>query len=514
MSDRISGELEKRQLVKGLAKQIEDKNQLISGYTKDRGKLVSKGSEERVKLLAELTAAAEKVRSYLRFFAAQEQSLLSLQDEVQNVRTHQAPEVLRRTQERYKASALEPADWPPFLLDYKGDVDASLATHLAKCREGARSWKGTLQPRNPDLTVSRLVANVSLDQQPLSQIEAEIDRVEKQISIDSNTAKAYATLSKRINEENAHLERLKARHEDCRGADARARELFVERDSAYARVFEAVGAHQQVLLDLYGPLMSRLAAASGTLRKLSFSVVREVNAATWAEEGERLLDLRLGGKLKGRGTLLDYTNQMLVPAWKIGDANTVRDAMTAFQKELLEELLTHAPIAKSDEAEYRNWAQRFAKWLYGTEHIRIRYSIDYDGIDIRKLSPGTRGIVLLLLYLGLDDNDDRPLLIDQPEENLDPKSIYDELVALFQAAKKKRQVIMVTHNANLVVNTDADQIIIANAGPHPVGELPPISYVSGGLENATIRKMVCDILEGGESAFQERARRLRVSLER
>ena len=73
---------------------------------------------------------------------------------------------------------------------------------------------------------------------------------------------------------------------------------------------------------------------------------------------------------------------------------------------------------------------------------------------------------------------------------------------------------MVTHNANLVVNTDADQIIIANAGPHAVGELPPITYVSGGLENAAIRKMVCDILEGGESAFQERARRLRVTLER
>jgi hypothetical protein len=73
---------------------------------------------------------------------------------------------------------------------------------------------------------------------------------------------------------------------------------------------------------------------------------------------------------------------------------------------------------------------------------------------------------------------------------------------------------MVTLNANLVINTDADQIIIAEAGPHPQGALPPISYRSGGLENAEIRKAVCDILEGGEDAFQERARRLRVRLER
>lgn len=131
-----------------------------------------------------------------------------------------------------------------------------------------------------------------------------------------------------------------------------------------------------------------------------------------------------------------------------------------------------------------------------------------------KLSPGTRGIVLLLLYLDLDDTDDRPLIIDQPEENLDPKSIFEELVHLFIAAKTKRQVIMVTHNANLVVNTDADQIIIAKAGMHTPGQLPPISYVSGGLDQKAVREQVCDILEGGEEAFKQRARRLRVALER
>ena len=102
-------------------------------------------------------------------------------------------------------------------------------------------------------------------------------------------------------------------------------------------------------------------------------------------------------------------------------------------------------------------------------HPNFKYSIDYEGVDIRKLSPGTRGIVLLLLYLALDDADDRPLIIDQPEENLDPRSVFDELVGLFERAKTKRQVIMVTHNPNLVVNTDADQIIVATSGPQARG---------------------------------------------
>jgi len=119
-----------------------------------------------------------------------------------------------------------------------------------------------------------------------------------------------------------------------------------------------------------------------------------------------------------------------------------------------------------------------------------------------------------LLYLALDDVDDRPLIIDQPEENLDPQSVFRELVGLFVAAKARRQVIIVTHNANLVVNTDADQVIVAEAGSHPSGGLPPIRYVAGGLEDDRVRRAVCDILEGGADAFRERARRLRVRLDR
>lgn len=73
---------------------------------------------------------------------------------------------------------------------------------------------------------------------------------------------------------------------------------------------------------------------------------------------------------------------------------------------------------------------------------------------------------------------------------------------------------MMTHNANLIINTDADQIIIATVGSHVSGDLPPIGYLSGGLGRLGIRQAVCDFLEGGEAAFRERARRLRVRLER
>ena len=186
--------------------------------------------------------------------------------------------------------------------------------------------------------------------------------------------------------------------------------------------------------------------------------------------------------------------------------------MNTFRETYESALVEHAPVSRSDSDAYRRWGEAISELLYSTAHISLRYGVRYDDVDIEQLSPGTRGIVLLLLYLSLDQRDDRPLIIDQPEENLDPKSIFDELVRRFDDARRRRQIVIVTHNANLVVNTDADQVIVAHAGPHQRGQLPRIEYRSGGLENQEIRREVCAILEGGESAFRERARRLQLRL--
>lgn len=513
LSERIGVELEKEKLIDGLKKQISDKTKLIAGYTKDRDQLVTKGSEARLQRLAALTTAAEKVRGYLRYFSAQEQSLLGLQDEVKNLRNYQAPEVLRRSQEKHKAADLKSEEWAGFLLDYKGDVDGSMTRHLAITRSSAKDWKGTptvaIDPR-----VALIADGTKLDDMPLAVLEAEMARIEKLVSVDRETTNKFTALSKRITEENVALVRLNEKLVDCEGARGRVMSLVLEREAAYIRVFDAIIGEQTILFELYSPLMTRLEAAEGSLRKLSISVTRVADVKRWAEEGESLLDLRQRGPFKGRGTLHQLADATLRTAWQTGDSQAVVAAMAQFRTENQEALLERSPIPKTNQADYRAWSKRFAKWLYSTDHIAIQYGIDYDGVDIRKLSPGTRGIVLLLLYLALDDADDRPLIIDQPEENLDPKSVFDELVGLFLEARTKRQVIMVTHNANLVVNTDADQIIVAEAGPHLSGELPPITYTSGGLESSHIRTAVCDILEGGEQAFRERARRLRVRLER
>jgi len=139
------------------------------------------------------------------------------------------------------------------------------------------------------------------------------------------------------------------------------------------------------------------------------------------------------------------------------------------------------------------------------------YAIKFDGKELRFLSPGEKGIVLLLLYLEAEEGDNRPLVIDQPDDNLDNLSVYPNLIDYFRARKKTRQIIIITHNPNLVVNTDSDQVIVASFDGT---RSPKLEYHSGALEDTNpggtpfgIREDVCRVLEGGSKAFQLREAR-------
>ncbi|WP_412458311.1 TrlF family AAA-like ATPase [Pseudomonas palleroniana] len=514
ISDRISIELEKEKVAVTYESNVAQKRKLVDAYAADRAKLVSAGSETRAARHTELAGMVNALRAKQRRFTGQRQTFLALQDEVNDQRRNQAPETLRQAQARHSNSGLSGEQWSAFLLDYKGPVDKNLSDFIKWVDDKLAALKGT-PPVPGDPNIPYFPDDTDLSTLSQSMLDAEMGRLEKLVSADKETQRRYTALSGNIATETAGLQILTDKLKDAQGAKERAKELQSDREEAYGRAFNALIAEQSVLETLYAPLMARLSKSSGSLKKLSFSVARVANVEQWASVAEDgLIDLRKAGAFRGKGTLLQRSNEILKSAWEAGDSSEVCAAMKEFRRLYQKDLLDHAPVPQTEQAEFRAWSKRFAQWLFSTDHIAVRYGIEYDGVDIRKVSPGTRGIVLLLLYLALDDSDDRPLVIDQPEENLDPKSVFDELVHLFIEAKAHRQVIMVTHNANLVINTDADQIIIAESGPHPHGALPPITYRSGGLENAEIRKAVCDILEGGEGAFQERARRLRVRLER
>lgn len=144
--------------------------------------------------------------------------------------------------------------------------------------------------------------------------------------------------------------------------------------------------------------------------------------------------------------------------------------------------------------------QELYDYIYGMEYVSPYFQLKMNGKPLASLSPGERGALLLLLYLFID-MDDKPLIIDQPEENLDNESVFNYLVHFVKAAKQKRQIIMVTHNPNLAVVCDADQIIQMRIDKAH-GNI--VSYKSGAIENPEINKIIVDILEGTYPAFHNR----------
>lgn len=158
----------------------------------------------------------------------------------------------------------------------------------------------------------------------------------------------------------------------------------------------------------------------------------------------------------------------------------------------------------------------------------IKYKVVMDNDNIEVMSPGKKALVLLKLLIDLAESK-CPILIDQPEDDLDNRSVFDELIPFIRRKKKERQIIVVTHNANVVLGADAEEIIIANqTGSKSENKEKRFEYRSGAIENDNpvcaedgsiergilnskgIQQHICDILEGGEIAFEKRKNKYRI----
>lgn len=161
--------------------------------------------------------------------------------------------------------------------------------------------------------------------------------------------------------------------------------------------------------------------------------------------------------------------------------------------------------------------------LTSLEDIRIFATYDDDrigGFKPTSMTPGKRALFALTLLL--DGREKKwPLLLDQPEDDLDSRSVFDTIVPFLKTVKTNRQIIMVTHDANLVVGADAEQVIVANrnGSDRPnANEDQLFDYFSGSIENTRdpeendprilerqgIREHCCEVLDGGREAFKKR----------
>lgn len=218
-------------------------------------------------------------------------------------------------------------------------------------------------------------------------------------------------------------------------------------------------------------------------------------------------------------TLFDVRNKNYKEIVKdsLSETDYTRRLREIIEKTINDELSTKNGFSKEDVLR-----EILISWYNTTYKVKM----EEDTLDV--MSPGKKALVLLKVLIGLAENK-CPILIDQPEDDLDNRSIYGDLVDYIKEKKKERQIIIVTHNANIVIGSDAEEVIVANQeGKNSPNKEFRFEYKSGAIEDNTpmdkrqkiedtgilnsqgIQYHICDILEGGQLAFELRKKKYHI----
>lgn len=217
----------------------------------------------------------------------------------------------------------------------------------------------------------------------------------------------------------------------------------------------------------------------------------------------------------------DYFNK--IPAYTDSDGNLIKQCILGECKKVLE-LLLEEDETKKLKIKSSVTLKAVVEWFL-EDYEYINYSIEYEEDNYREMTPGKKALVVLKLLIE-SSPEQSPILIDQPEDDLDSRSIYTDISNFLRQKKQERQIIIVTHNANIAVWADAEEVIVANRhgveSPNP--DKTPFCYISGSIESSYfdvskewilyeqgIQWHACSILEWWEDAFKKRKAKYNLS---
>lgn len=298
------------------------------------------------------------------------------------------------------------------------------------------------------------------------------------------------------------IEYLKGQIEDLDEVPEALRAAQEERDTLAREIFQYLSEEAKLLQTLYEPVQSFIESNELAKRTMKLAFFAEVQDAGFERQFLDRIHQGRVGSFAGKDEGEKRVRQLLATS----DLKSTDGAIT-FAKEVLALLSSDArdpkrpPVRVESQLIASQRREDIYEFIFGFEYLQARYGLLFGGRPLHELSPGEKGALLLVFYLLVDRND-VPLLIDQPEENLDNETVYSLLVPSIKEAKKRRQVMIVTHNPNLAVVCDADQIVCATrdmSGP------PRILYTTGAIESPTVNKRLLDVLEGTRPAFDNRS---------
>jgi ABC-type lipoprotein export system ATPase subunit len=295
---------------------------------------------------------------------------------------------------------------------------------------------------------------------------------------------------------------LETRIEQIKVLPSQLKELEVKRLELSGEIFESLDTQRRAREELFKPVQD-LIQKSSLIRedyRLQFQATLAASAEAISDQLFALIK-QTWGEFRGQDEALS-TIRKLFDSY---DLNS-KDGALAFIA-ALQEKVSQAANGSGSKVGIFNLVKKGQSaasvydLIFGLNFLEPRYSLRFQETQIEQLSPGQRGALLLIFYL-LVDKGKNPIILDQPEENLDNETVFRLLVPVLSEAKKQRQIIMVTHNPNLAVVCDAEQIIHAKFDRTTNST---ISYESGAIENTVLNGIVVTVLEGTKPAFDNRS---------
>jgi len=326
----------------------------------------------------------------------------------------------------------------------------------------------------------------------LSTISKSIEQTQHKIEKLQKNKKEYIILLNKVKEVDVAINLLKSRQKN-----------IVELNKSLSEKVEKRWVLYEQLISTYLLLRRKYKELIGVFSKDAYEILAGIEFKSslifdfenFAKIGKDILDLRTVRESKGQkvslleSELLKDSINAIEEIIKSESNNSKINNLTAIMKQKVYELLKIKKSTRTNEHLY--------EWLFG-DYFSLNTEIYFNNIYLEKLSLGQKCTVLLKVYLAQGEN---TILIDQPDDNLDNEFIMNELVDAIRKAKLNRQVIIASNNANVVINSDAEQIIVAE---YKNGK---ISYMMGAIEEPIIKEKAIHILEGGRTAFEAREKK-------
>jgi ABC-type lipoprotein export system ATPase subunit len=270
-----------------------------------------------------------------------------------------------------------------------------------------------------------------------------------------------------------------------------------QRDTIFSELFQDLARLRDSYRQLFAPVQEYLADEPLLTEGLAMTVDALIRDDGFAQQLFAHIDRSKSGAFYQGGE--EAVRDLIVRA----DFDEL-EAARAFAHAVLDKLRPMEdgrPVGDVDwQLRGRSQREEVYDLLFGLHYLSPHYALKFNGKEIAQLSPGERGAALLIFYI-LVDKSNLPIVLDQPEENLDNETVSRLLVPAIREAKRRRQVIIVTHNPNLAVYCDADQIVLSELDR---GADTRITYRSGAIEEAETRRWLVNVLEGTGPAFLKR----------